>query len=110
MPCTRSASSLVQTKADKIIRIPHDSPFANEMAPVVICDPDGLFHLHAVQGNVGQQGRHDAALRGSLLRCMKHFLFDVACFEPLLDELLSRGRADGLEQSTRARYGRKETK
>jgi len=41
-------------KADKIIRIPHDCPFASELAPVVICDTDGL--LHAVQGNVTNKG------------------------------------------------------
>ena len=32
------------TKAHEIISIPHDCPFTNELASVVICDPDGLFH------------------------------------------------------------------
>ena len=41
------------TKADEIIRIPHDCTFADELAPIVICDADSLFH--PVQRNICQQ-------------------------------------------------------
>src|SRR5712692_894032 len=84
------------TKAHKIIGISHHCPFANELAPVVVFDPDSLFH--AVKGNVGQQGRHHAALRRSLLRCVDYLLFDIACFEPLFHEFRSCDRATSLEQ------------
>jgi len=42
--------------------------------------------------------RGDAALRGSLLCCMKRSMFHISRFQPLLDELLPRNRSNGFEQ------------
>ncbi len=50
-----SLSSCDLVSHHKVIRVPHHCPFADELASIVILDPDGLFH--PVQGNVGQQWR-----------------------------------------------------
>src|SRR5260370_35979607 len=66
------------TKSDKIVGIPHNRPFPDELAPIVVFDADGLFH--SVDSDVCQQGRRHSTLRGSLLRCMKRSMFYVSCF------------------------------
>ena len=84
------------TKADEIVRVPHNCSFANDLASIVIFDANGLFH--AVQRNICQQRRHDPTLRGSLLCCMKCPMFDVSSFQPLFDQFLPRDRTNGFKQ------------
>ena len=44
------------------------------------------------------KGRGHPTLRRSLLRCMKHLLLDISCFEPLLDEFLPGNRSNDLQE------------
>jgi hypothetical protein len=39
------------TKADEVIGVPHDCPFADKLASVTVFDADGFFH--PAQRNVG---------------------------------------------------------
>jgi hypothetical protein len=54
--------------------------------------------LPSIQGNVGEKGRDDAALGRTARRWVEDSKFNVTCFEPLFNQLLTWHIANGLQQ------------
>ena len=95
----RSASSLGLAEHDEVVGVADDGAVPLDAAGARALDAEG--GLHAVEGDVGEEGADDGALPGAGVGGMEDAVVQVARLEPLLDERPAREGPDAPPAGTR---------